>query len=281
MDNHTYAQRSLDPDRRARRRGAATTADSALDLALAATSPRWSRRCAPGNRPGACPPTTAPLRRLTASTAPRCSRSPRSQTRPSRRRLSPWRATPRTRGDRRRLLGAGDRSPRPHLRGTAIAAPFGRRPRLRLRPEAAIATSLRRRRSPTVRGRRSLLAHQRGRPQGRRRLLHPHRACPPPRPALGAARFRPIISPRSASWPTSDPAAAADQLFDFAVIDPACGSAHFLVEVVDELADQLATLLGDLAAARVARRARLAAGRGRQGSSASGSRTPPCSSGWC
>ncbi len=45
----------------------------------------------------------------------------------------------------------------------------------------------------------------------------------------------------------SNPAAAADKLFDFAVIDPACGSAHFLVEVVDELADQLATLLGDLA----------------------------------
>lgn len=45
----------------------------------------------------------------------------------------------------------------------------------------------------------------------------------------------------------SDPAAAARKLFDFAVIDPACGSAHFLVEVVDELGDQLATLLGDLA----------------------------------
>lgn len=45
----------------------------------------------------------------------------------------------------------------------------------------------------------------------------------------------------------NNPAAAAERIFDFAVIDPACGSAHFLVEVVDELADQLATLLGDLA----------------------------------
>lgn len=44
-----------------------------------------------------------------------------------------------------------------------------------------------------------------------------------------------------------DPAAATAQLFDFYVIDPACGSAHFLVEVVEELGDQLATLLGDLA----------------------------------
>ena len=44
-----------------------------------------------------------------------------------------------------------------------------------------------------------------------------------------------------------DPRAAAAKLFDFAVIDPSCGSAHFLVEVLDELADQLATLLGDLA----------------------------------
>lgn len=44
----------------------------------------------------------------------------------------------------------------------------------------------------------------------------------------------------------ADPAAAASGLFDFYVIDPACGSAHFLVEVVDELADQLAALLGEV-----------------------------------
>lgn len=42
-----------------------------------------------------------------------------------------------------------------------------------------------------------------------------------------------------------DPRAAAEQLFDFAVLDPSCGSAHFLVEVVDELADGIATLLGE------------------------------------
>jgi hypothetical protein len=46
---------------------------------------------------------------------------------------------------------------------------------------------------------------------------------------------------------SNDPRAAARQLFDFFVLDPACGSAHFLVEVVEELADQIATLLGDLA----------------------------------
>ena len=44
----------------------------------------------------------------------------------------------------------------------------------------------------------------------------------------------------------TDPAAAAGQLFDFYVIDPACGSAHFLVEVVEELADQIAALLGEV-----------------------------------
>ncbi len=44
-----------------------------------------------------------------------------------------------------------------------------------------------------------------------------------------------------------DPSAAVKQLFDFYVIDPACGSAHFLVEVVEELADQLAALLGEVA----------------------------------
>jgi len=45
----------------------------------------------------------------------------------------------------------------------------------------------------------------------------------------------------------SDPAAAAQKAFDFFVLDPACGSAHFLVEVVDELADKLAALLGKVA----------------------------------
>ncbi|MEJ7764439.1 MAG: hypothetical protein WKF86_02990 [Acidimicrobiales bacterium] len=40
-----------------------------------------------------------------------------------------------------------------------------------------------------------------------------------------------------------DPEGAARQLFDFAVLDPACGSAHFLVEVVDHLADRLVRFL--------------------------------------
>ncbi len=46
---------------------------------------------------------------------------------------------------------------------------------------------------------------------------------------------------------SADPKAAAHRLFEFFVLDPACGSAHFLVEVVEELADQIATLLGELA----------------------------------
>lgn len=45
----------------------------------------------------------------------------------------------------------------------------------------------------------------------------------------------------------TDPARAAELLFDFYVLDPACGSAHFLVEVVDELADKIGSLLGELA----------------------------------
>lgn len=40
-----------------------------------------------------------------------------------------------------------------------------------------------------------------------------------------------------------DPAAAAERLFDFRVLDPACGSAHFLVAVVDELAAAVARFL--------------------------------------
>jgi len=41
-----------------------------------------------------------------------------------------------------------------------------------------------------------------------------------------------------------NPELAAQRLFDFAVIDPACGSAHFLVEVLNELADMTVTFLG-------------------------------------
>lgn len=40
-----------------------------------------------------------------------------------------------------------------------------------------------------------------------------------------------------------DPAAAARALFQFRVLDPACGSAHFLVAAVDELADLVARFL--------------------------------------
>lgn len=41
----------------------------------------------------------------------------------------------------------------------------------------------------------------------------------------------------------TDPAGAAEQLFDFAVLDPACGSAHFLVVVVNALADRTVRFL--------------------------------------
>lgn len=42
-----------------------------------------------------------------------------------------------------------------------------------------------------------------------------------------------------------DPVAAAAELFDFAVLDPACGSAHFLVVVVDEMADMVVRFLAE------------------------------------
>ena len=42
-----------------------------------------------------------------------------------------------------------------------------------------------------------------------------------------------------------DPAAAAGQLLDFAVLDPACGSAHFLVEVTDLLAETTVAFLAE------------------------------------
>jgi hypothetical protein len=42
-----------------------------------------------------------------------------------------------------------------------------------------------------------------------------------------------------------DPVAASVHLFDFAVVDPACGSAHFLVEVLDQLADMSVRFLAE------------------------------------
>lgn len=42
----------------------------------------------------------------------------------------------------------------------------------------------------------------------------------------------------------TDPERAAKELLDFAVLDPACGSAHFLVEVLNRLADLTARFLG-------------------------------------
>ena len=41
----------------------------------------------------------------------------------------------------------------------------------------------------------------------------------------------------------TNPEQAARDLFDFAVLDPACGSAHFLVQVTEELADQTVAFL--------------------------------------
>jgi hypothetical protein len=49
-----------------------------------------------------------------------------------------------------------------------------------------------------------------------------------------------------------DPVAASDELFDFAVLDPACGSAHFLVVVVNDLADMVVRFLADVPLPRVA-----------------------------
>ena len=43
-----------------------------------------------------------------------------------------------------------------------------------------------------------------------------------------------------------DPAAAARDLFDFTVIDPAMGSAHFLTEALDATADRMARFLADV-----------------------------------
>lgn len=50
----------------------------------------------------------------------------------------------------------------------------------------------------------------------------------------------------------ADPEKAAADLLEFAVIDPACGSGHFLVEVVDALADEAARFLARRPLPRIA-----------------------------
>lgn len=43
----------------------------------------------------------------------------------------------------------------------------------------------------------------------------------------------------------SDPAGATQRLFEFSVLDPACGSAHFLVQVMERLAERTVLFLAD------------------------------------
>ena len=43
----------------------------------------------------------------------------------------------------------------------------------------------------------------------------------------------------------TDPGQAAERLLDFAVLDPACGSAHFLVQVTEELAERTVAFLAE------------------------------------
>ncbi|MEJ7785765.1 MAG: hypothetical protein WKF96_13245, partial [Solirubrobacteraceae bacterium] len=86
------------------------------------------------------------------------------------------------------------------------------------------------------------------------------------RGAVGPAFERHLSEVRELA--ATDPTAAARSLFDFHVLDPACGSAHFLVEVVDELADRIAQLLGELALPGI--REQLDALRARAGSFGAG-----------
>ena len=59
-----------------------------------------------------------------------------------------------------------------------------------------------------------------------------------------ASRVR-APSRRGRAAPTRIPPRLRDKVFAFRVLDPACGSAHFLVAVVDELADRIARFLAE------------------------------------
>ena len=61
--------------------------------------------------------------------------------------------------------------------------------------------------------------------------------------AVAPAFDRHLVEVRKTA--ATDPERAAKQFLEFAVLDPACGSAHFLVEVLDVLADRSVTFLAE------------------------------------
>ena len=167
-----------------------------------ATSPAWSRRCETGRSAWGVPPYNGALfSRRTASTVPRCSRRASIPDAP----LAP-------------ALVALARDPDdPELGVDFSGLEIGHLGHiyeglLSLRLSVAdrdFATTRARDRyvAPTTRARREVqrgradLADQRGRAQGRRRLLHAHGARAPPRPPVGAPGVRGAPRRRSASWP--------------------------------------------------------------------------------
>ena len=54
-----------------------------------------------------------------------------------------------------------------------------------------------------------------------------------------------VTSKRLRKTASSSPDAAVKELFSFSVLDPACGSAHFLVQVVETLADMTVRFLAE------------------------------------
>ena len=176
-------------------------------------------------------------------------------------------------GGRLRLLGPRDRSPRPHLRGAACRSACRCRPRLRLRRAARPLPPAAGRR-PTIAGE-SALAHQRGRAQGRRRLLHAASSWSatssgargaalraPPRGGRGDARRHRSGGPRRAPLRLQR-------------ARPGLRQRPLPRGVVDELADQVARFLGELPLPAVAASSTTSA-RARARPTAPPSRTSRC-----
>ena len=209
--------------------------------ALWDASRRSSSACAPATTRVACPPYNGDLFAPDGSTAPQCSRprSPDAALGPALVAL----------GDRRRDPASASTSPdsRSGTSGTSTKgccrcgsrSPTGR---YRYDGQARPLRRRRRRTSADVEDGELLWLTDEGGRKGGGVYYTPGTARPPPRARRRRARLRAPPRRRSRAAAQSDPAAGGRKLFDFRVLDPACGSAHFLVAVVDELADQIAAL---------------------------------------
>ena len=92
----------------------------------------------------------------------------------------------------------------------------------------------------------ALLPSRDGRTEGRWRVLHAARVCRITYSTIRCCPPSTTIWPRSRRSPSRTPTEATRRLFDFSVVDPAMGSAHFLTAALDMIADRIEIFLAEV-----------------------------------